>query len=314
MGRIPGREAVADSKLEPHEHLELYKTLHVLLSQSRNRCAAQALNYCIVRGSYRETALIFNVRELSGEIVRTLRFVADAAVKAVPSVRSVFIYVDESASDYYLEAERPAGKLAFKKLFGPECLALKTAGRKILYPPTVFSQINESIIEPFAAELSALMRPKPADTLLDLYCGYGLWSLLMADKVGTVWGAEMSREAILAARSNANFIFPNKRMHFESASISAEYLRDALPPPRHENELILLDPPRHGCFTGVIETLIARRPRRIFHLFCGADEIVPALKLYRGNGCTVEALRPFDFFPGTLNIEMLAVVTPPPVK
>ena len=294
MGRIPGREAVADSKLEPHEHLELYKTLHVLLSQSRNRCAAQALNYCIVRGSYRETALIFNVRELSGEIVRTLRFVADAAVKAVPSVRSVFIYVDESASDYYLEAERPAGKLAFKKLFGPECLALKTAGRKILYPPTVFSQINESIIEPFA--------------------GYGLWSLLMADKVGTVWGAEMSREAILAARSNANFIFPNKRMHFESASISAEYLRDALPPPRHENELILLDPPRHGCFTGVIETLIARRPRRIFHLFCGADEIVPALKLYRGNGCSVEALRPFDFFPGTLNIEMLAVVTPPPVK
>ncbi|MDD4818239.1 MAG: hypothetical protein PHI85_09750 [Victivallaceae bacterium] len=311
MGRIPGRDPVADSQLEPREHLELYKTLHTLLSQPRNRRAAQELNYCIIRGSYEETALIFNVKTLSGEIVRSLRFVAEAAAKAVPSVRNVFIYVDETASDYYLEAERPTGKLTFKKLFGPECLALKISGRKILYPPTVFSQINESILPLFAGELSALMEPKPADTLIDLYCGYGLWSLLLAEHVGGVWGAEMSREAILAARDNAGFLFPAKRMHFESASISADFLRENLPAPRHENEIILIDPPRHGCFPGVLETLIARRPRKIFHLFCGADEVVPALKLYQANGCKIETLRPFDFFPGTLNIEMLAVVKPP---
>ena len=50
------------------------------------------------------------------------------------------------------------------------------------------------------------------------------------------------------------------------------------------------------------------------HLFCGADEIVPALKIYEANGCKVEKLIPFDFFPGSMNIELLAVIRPGAVK
>ncbi len=310
LGRTPDREVMADSRLEPGVHLQIYHVVYELLSQPRNRAAARQLNYCIIRGSYNETALIFNVRKLDGVIVRSLRLVGEAVAQAIPVVRSVFLYVDESASDYYLEAERPAGRLGFKKLFGPECLALKIAGRKFLYPPTVFSQINESILMPFASELSRSMAPQPQDTLLDLYCGYGLWSLLLAERLGGVWGAELSREAIQAARDNAAYHFPGRRMHFESAAITGAYLRENLPPTHGENELILLDPPRQGVAPGVIETLVARRPRRIFHLFCGADEIMPALDIYQANGCRVEALRPFDFFPGTLNVELLAEIRP----
>ena len=309
MGKSHDRSPVTSSVLEAPGHQAVYEFCHKKLSHPRNRQAAAALNYLILRGSYTEFALIFNVKRLNGDIVRTLRAIADEAVSDIAPLRSAFIYVDESSSDYYLEAERPEKGVAFKKLCGPEFLALKLKDKKILYPATVFSQINESIIPVFLQELEKYLLPDNETSLIDLYCGYGLWSLALGDKLNSVWGAELSGDAIKAARSNALFHYPDKAFHYETLSITADGLKGKLPPLKGKKECILLDPPRKGCAPGVLETLIARRPGKMLHLFCGADEIVPALQLYQANGCTIEKLIPFDFFPGSMNVEMLAVIS-----
>ena len=309
MGKNHDKTQVSTSVLEAPEHQHIYDFCHKKLSHPRNREAAAALNYVILRGSYTEHTLIFNVKRLNGGIVRTLRAVADEAVATIPPLRSAFIYLDESSSDYYLEAERPEKGVAFKKLCGPEYLALKLENKKLLYPPTVFSQINESIIPVFLQELEKYLLPNNETSLIDLYCGYGLWSLALGEKLNSVWGAELSGEAIKAAKSNALFHYPDKNFHYEALSITADALKGKLPPLRGKKECILLDPPRKGCASGVLETLIARRPGKILHLFCGADEIVPSMQIYQANGCTIEKLIPFDFFPGSMNVEVLAVIS-----
>ncbi len=316
-GRVPGREPVEPSLLEPPEHMAIYRMVQERLALPRFREAAQSANYCIVRGAGSDRTLILNVRRLSAGIVRGLRSIAEAVSAEIPSVRSAFLYVDETGSDYYLEAERPAGKLGWKHLFGPEQLALRLLcpePKKFLYPPTGFSQINESVLPVFAKVLEEKLSPGEHDQLLDLYCGYGLWSLLLAPKVRNVWGAELSAEAVAAARGNAAYHYPRQEISFRTGAIDRDFLREALPPPRKERELVLLDPPRHGTAPGVLETLIARRPRRIAHVFCGVDEIPATLKLYCSNGCKAEAIQPFDFFPGTLNLEVLAILCPPEEK
>ena len=78
--------------------------------------------------------------------------------------------------------------------------------------------------------------------------------------------------------------------------------------------MILLDPPRHGALSGVLEHVIGRRPRRIAHVFCGVDEVPGTLQIYKANHCKIETIIPFDFFPGTLNLEILVILTPPPKK
>ena len=181
--------------------------------------------------------------------------------------------------------------------------------KKILYPATVFSQINESIIPVFLQELEKYMLPNNETSLVDLYCGYGLWSLALGEKLNSVWGAELSGEAVKAAKSNALFHYPEKAFHYEALSITPDGLKGKLPPLKGKKECILLDPPRKGCAPGVLETLIARRPGKILHLFCGADEIAPALQLYQAHRCTIEKLTPFDFFPGSTNVEVLAVIS-----
>ena len=309
MGKTHGKAPVAKSVLEAPAHQEIYNFCHRKFSMPRHKAAAAALNYVITRGSYTEHAVIFNVKRLNGDIVRSLRSVAEEAVETIPALRSAFVYLDESSSDYYLEAERPEKGVAFKKLCGPEFLALKLGGKKLLYPATVFSQINESILPVFLQELEKYLAPENTTSLIDLYCGYGLWSLALSDKVSSVWGAELSSDAIQAAKSNASYHCKDRDFHYETLSITGDALKGKLPPQKGKKERILIDPPRKGCANGVLETVISRRPGKILHMFCGADEIVPALQIYLANGCSIDKLIPFDFFPGSMNVEMLAVIS-----
>lgn len=309
MGRKPGKEKVFLSPLEPDIHNRIYAFVHKMLV-SCCRKLAPVMNYCIIRGSYQEHVVIFNMRELSGDVVRHLRTLSNRLTADFPAVRSTFIYLDETGSDYYLEAERPQGKVSFKKICGSDFLALRLCGKKILYSPAVFSQINESILEDFRNVLTAEMALDDKTTLIDLYCGYGLWSLICGENAGKVWGGELSAAAVADAVRNSGFHFKGRNFHYEALSINQETLRRRLPAPQGR-EIVLLDPPRNGCAPGVLETVISRRPEKILIMFCGADEIVPALKICLANGCRVEKLLPFDFFPGTVNVETLAVLTPP---
>ena len=300
---------IADSALEPDEHLKIYTFLQKFFSTPANFKASSALNYLIIRGSYSERILIFNTKRLSGDIIRILKNAVNKLIDFDNALRGAFIYVDESGSDYYLEVERPAKGVNFKKLYGTDFLALKLNGRKFLYSPLSFSQINESILPLFFDEFKKYLTPAANDILMDMYCGYGLWSLTAGDMFKNAWGVELAPLSVKSAQSNAKFHFPGKNFRYECGFVTSEYLRKTMPPTRKENEWILLDPPRQGCAAGVLEYLISRKPGKIFHLFCGADEIVPALKIYLANNCKIEALIPFDFFPGTLNIEMLAVIS-----
>lgn len=309
FGRKPAGDLLALSELEPDSHTAVYKFLQKYFSLPKNFKASSVLNYIIIRGSYTEHAVIFNVRHLSGDIVRILKTASNAITSEFPIVKNIFLYVDESNSDYYLESERPAKGISFKKLYGSDFLALKLNDRKFLYSPLSFSQINESILMLFYQTLAEHLKPQANDILMDLYCGYGLWSLAFGDIFKNVWGVELSPDSIASAGNNAKFHFKDKSFHYETGFVTADYLKSKMPPPRRENEWIFLDPPRKGCASGVLEYLISRRPKKIFHLFCGADEIAPAMKIYEKNNCKIEKLIPFDFFPGTINIEMLAVIS-----
>lgn len=309
FGKKHTQEKVAFSNLEPDTHIQIYNFLQKIFSQPRNFKVSSVLNYFIIRGSYTEHALIINLRQLSGDIIRILKAVSSSITEKIPSIKSIFIYVDPSASDYYLEAERPDKGINFKKIYGSDFLALKLDGKKFLYSPLSFSQINESILPVFFDEFKKYLTPQPDDILLDLYCGYGLWSLAAGDLFKSVRGIELSAESVKSAAKNAAFHYPGKNFRYETGFINTDCLRSKLPPSQGKNEWILLDPPRKGCENGVAELLIARKAHTIFQLFCGADEIAPALQIYQANNCRIQALLPFDFFPGSINIEMLAVIT-----
>ena len=297
--------------LEAELHGRLYRHLEALLNRGRGTEAAKALNFCILRGTYDEAALIFNTSAADGAIVRGLRGMAEELAASEPCLRSAFMMIDPTRSGYYLENSARTGKdRLFKKFFGPAVLAQSLDGKKLFYPPEVFSQVNGSFCETFAAETLALLSPVPDGRVIDLYCGYGLLSLKAAGAVPCVFGMDWEGPAIRAAQSNAEHLFPGGNIRFAAAPVTEEFLKEYLPPRGTRREFVILDPPRAGAAPGVAETIAARKPETVVHIFCGTDGMPHALKHWGANGYRIGEVRILDMFPGSANLETLVSLRP----
>ena len=144
------------------------------------------------------------------------------------------------------------------------------------------------------------------EILYDLYCGYGLFGLSAAKAVNSVIGFEISASAVNSAKENAK---RNKieNARFYSENLTPESLNKILPKQTKE-EAVILDPPRNGTNSGVIEFLADRKIKKVLHLFCEADVIRPELKRWTQNGYSVKRVVPVDMFPATDHIETMVLL------
>jgi tRNA/tmRNA/rRNA uracil-C5-methylase (TrmA/RlmC/RlmD family) len=301
----PGDQPVAASLLEPTEHQVLYRLMHEKLSGKPYRHLATHVNYLIIRGSYQEFCVLFNVDALDAEIVRKCRLLADHARAADPRVKSAFIFHDPLRSRYYFESCAPEGSLRLKKLFGFDQLQLRIENRQYRYAPTIFSQVNESMLPVMLSRVRSLVRPSGHERLIDLYCGYGLFALDLADRCGEVIGIDANESAIASARGNARFAPESCSVRFIADSITPASLMSALQRLLRQAELLILDPPRQGTAEGVIEYCASRKPARAAHIFCGVDQIPRELREWERMGYRPAAIEPLDMFAGTPNLEVV---------
>ena len=87
------------------------------------------------------------------------------------------------------------------------------------YSPLSFSQVNESMIPEMVKLAEQFLSPQKDDLLLDLYCGYGLFSHTLGQKCNQVKGYELSAESINSAKEISKRIKSNNKMHFYQAMI-----------------------------------------------------------------------------------------------
>lgn len=308
MGYVRKGGAGDGDILESELHTRIYTELRKLLGSRKYEEAAKSLNYCILRGSDTEAALILNVFRVNGDVVRACRSLSEEVRKNVPELISAFLFLDESRSEYYLEASAKNGKARlFKKFFGPEHLVQKLHGKKLFYTPDVFSQVNSVMCETFADTALSLLDPDPEGQVFDLYCGYGLLAIRAAETVEHITGMDWEGPAIRSAGSNAEHLYPEKNIRFLAGAVTGDSLKDRLPPP-FDKEYVILDPPRSGAAPGVLEAIAGRRPERVLHIFCGTDAVAPALHHWRANGYKVKTVKVIDMFPGSANLETLVLL------
>ena len=303
------KKSVPVSELELELHGKLYTSILNLLRKKHYEPLARALNYCIIRGGMNgHAAVILNIYQVKGEIVHKLKLFAEELKAAEPDVSALFMFVDETRSDYYLESGHAEKTVTVKKLFGPEMLDIKIGNLKLLYPPTVFSQINESMIPVFTDTVLRLLSPGKSTRVLDLYCGYGLFSMTAAARAGSVWGMDLEGPAISAAISNARHLYPGRNMKFFASAITEDSLMEKLPFDDHP-EYVILDPPRNGTANGVIQTIAMRKPQKVLHIFCGTDQLPKELRIWLSCGYKIDSVKVLDMFPGTPNLETLILLS-----
>lgn len=296
------------SPLEPREHSLIYEFLQKKISEPAYRLVASHLNYLIIRGSYTEQAVIFNVDTMNGPLVRKLKLLSEHLQKLSATITSVSIYPDPSCSEYYLEERQPSDILQFKKLFGRAELVVRHHGIRYFYNPTSFSQVNESMVEIMLDMAHELLAPDPTETLLDLYCGYGLFSHFLAPAYKEVTGIDAEGPSIRAATSNKKGNPSSRNARFLAHRITATAMEKIPMPEDRGTEAILLDPPRQGPQDGVISALAGREPKKVLHIHCGVDQIPVSISKWKKQGYTVRRIVPLDMFPGTAGLEVLILL------
>ena len=303
------RKPFTSSPLEPKEHAHIYRLLQKKLSDPFYRLVTSHLNSLTIRGSYAEQAVIFSVDMLNGPLVRKLKILAGQLQKEQAPIAAAFVCLDPGGSDHYVEGRQTAGSLAVKRLFGPEHLTVALDDyRYRFHPATPFSPVNESMIPLMLGKVRELVAPDAGQVLVDLYCGYGLFSHFLAPAYTQVLGVEAEAVAIELARANAHL---NKRRggktRFLSRRITESLIENELPEPTAP-ETVLLDPPRQGPAPGVIKAVCGRQPHSVLHIFCGVDQVPAACREWQENGYKVQRIVPLDMFPGVANLEVLILL------
>jgi tRNA/tmRNA/rRNA uracil-C5-methylase (TrmA/RlmC/RlmD family) len=304
------KDAAEDpSILEPAEHLALYSFISEKLNEPFFRELAGNLNYAVLRGSYARRCVIINVRALNGPIVKQAKILGKHLPECDKGAISCFLFVDPKQSPYYLDTGCVGNGIKIKKLFGPELLCVGFGGGKYKYPPVVFSQVNESMVPVMLSKAKELLSPSMNEHLVDLYCGYGLFTHYLAPFYAHACGLEASHESVAAAESNGRFFPAGKRTAFHAVRIESGSFTHKLPGPGCHPEACITDPPRQGMPAQAVAALCRRGPVKVVEACCGTDEIPGQVAAFRSNGYNLKTAMPLDMFAGTPHLETLLLFT-----
>ncbi len=301
---------VGQCAIEPAGHAAVYAKVQESLGKPYARPLADALRYVVVRGNYEEYTVLFTVDRIDGPVSKTLNSISKGLTHTVPSVKGVLLFEDRSDGRYYLGTRNPAGRGGIRKVFGNADVYAKFGGKGFLYPGTAFSQVNASLVDQMVETALRLLQPAADSTLYDLYCGYGLFTLTVGTSAGACIGVERSPESVDAAIANGRRLHA-ENVRFIKSDITPETLGPLIAGAR-PGDAMLLDPPRGGAAAGVIECLAARRTGRILHLLCNIDLAEPEIQRWKKSGYRLADAVPFDMFPGTDDVEIMALFTPDP--
>lgn len=214
-------------------------------------------------------------------------------VSKFPNVKTVLFSIYKE-KDFALENAK------FKVIYGDGYITDTLCGLNFRISPESFYQVNHTSTEMLyekAIELAALSKD---DSCADLFCGTGTIGIISANKTGAeVYGVEIIEKAVEDAKFNAraNNV---KNAHFKATDASKfdKYV-----------DVCIIDPPRKGCSTFMLDTLKRLKPKKIVYVSCNTDTMVRDIKSLSDEYEISAPVSIFNLFPRTSHVECIVVLT-----
>lgn len=162
-----------------------------------------------------------------------------------------------------------------------------------------FFQNNPFILPTLVDYVIDQAKAGDSDSLVDAYCGGGLFSLSAAKYFTNVYGIEISREGFEWARANALL---NRIENAEFFLGNASSIFDEIRKDNKEYSLVV-DPPRKGCDENFLMQTLSFKPKRIIYVSCDPATQARDAKILVDGGYQITQVQPFDLFPQTRHVE-----------
>jgi 23S rRNA (uracil1939-C5)-methyltransferase len=174
-------------------------------------------------------------------------------------------------------------------------LSLTVRGEVYHFNAETFFQINPSLLGPL---IDFALGDALGESVLDLYCGVGLFTLPLARRFKSVTAVEANSAAVRFARRNLQqAALTNARVI--TATVTDWFRNKPVGPV----DFVLLDPPRAGAESAVIKGIIDLRPAAIAYVSCDPATLARDLKKLIAGGYAIDSMAAFDLFPQTHHVE-----------
>ncbi|MDR0979983.1 MAG: methyltransferase [Candidatus Nomurabacteria bacterium] len=168
-------------------------------------------------------------------------------------------------------------------------------GQKYSYSPNGFFQINLPVYEMALLEIARWVQ---GETVLDLYAGVGTIGLSVArDRNLTL--VESNASAIKEAKVNAKDT--NAEVILAKSEEALGHIAG--------KDTVIVDPPRAGLHESVVAELLQQQTPRVIYLSCNPETQARDVKMLLNGGYKIDFVKAFDFFPHTLHIENLVILS-----
>jgi len=180
-------------------------------------------------------------------------------------------------------------------------------GKEFLVPDGGFFQANLYLTDRLVDEVCRLAMPGKINTLVDAYCGSGLFSIFLSPYAQNVFGIETGEQAVKFAKRNAENQGV-RNTNFICGEVENVLLRE-FASGADSIDLLVLDPPRSGCGGAVLKAISTLRPQKVIYISCNPATQARDIKYLRECGYDLLSLLPLDMFAQTEHVEVIGYLS-----
>jgi 23S rRNA (uracil1939-C5)-methyltransferase len=273
--------------------------------------------------SIRERLPQIEVAVAQGRTVLVLRVLAEPTLEDRGRMREfaaqhgVRLWLQPSGPDSAHPLDAPDGADAADRL----ALPLPEFGIELPFRPTDFTQVNHATNEVLVRRALGLLDVAAGETVADLFCGMGNFTLPLARRARLVLGVEGSAALLARAEASARAAGLGARVALTERNLFEWGAPDwaALAAGAGGRiDRLLVDPPRDGA-SAVVQALVdaqrerlAPPPRRLVYVSCNPATLARDCGvLVNQGGWSLCAAGVINMFPHTSHVESIAVLEPP---
>ncbi len=192
----------------------------------------------------------------------------------------------------------PAGAIV---MAGSDHISMEIAEKRFHVSAGSFFQVNSAVASLMVKHILENLKLTGKETVLDVYCGVGLFSAFLAPQVGRLIGVESAPSACDDFAINLD--------EFDNVELYQDVAENALPQLDVHPDIALVDPPRAGMVKGALQGLLRLAPKTLVYISCDPATLARDVRLFINGGYRLESITPFDMFPQTAHIETVAFLS-----
>ncbi len=194
----------------------------------------------------------------------------------------------------------------YRTLWGRDYLTDTLCGLELRLSVPSFYQVNHDQAQRLYEKALEYAGLTGRELAVDLYCGAGTITQVLARRARHVIGGEIVPEATRDAEESArrNGVENVEFLCGDASRLAAELRQRGLRP-----DVICVDPPRKGLAPDVVEAAASMRPGRIVYVSCDPATLARDVARFAPLGyCPVRACA-VDLFPGTAHVETVCLLS-----